>query len=105
MELKNCTFIMACREFFGMLPGQTLQEFAKEVRELTVDDKKYFIELFKTVGYDGEENVTIIDKDEDDDDEDDDDDEEVVDDDDESDDDDDDDDEDDDEVLDEDEDD
>ena len=57
MELKNCTFIMACREFFGMLPGQTLQEFAKEVRELTTDEKKYFIELFRTVGYDATKTV------------------------------------------------
>jgi len=55
--LKNCTFIMACREFFGMLPGQTLQEFAKEVRELTTDEKKYFIELFTTVGYDATKTV------------------------------------------------
>jgi hypothetical protein len=52
MELKHCTFIMACREFFGMLPGQTLQDFAKEVKELSPAERTQFIEMFRTVGYD-----------------------------------------------------
>lgn len=55
--LKNCTFIMACREFFGMLPGQTLQEFAKEIRELPTKDKADMIEMFKSVGYDATKTV------------------------------------------------
>jgi hypothetical protein len=52
MELKHCTFIMACREFFGMKPGQSLQEFAKEVRELSLEERASYIEMLKTVGYD-----------------------------------------------------
>lgn len=49
--MKECTFIVACREFFGMKPGQTLQDFAKEIRELTPDDRKEFQEMFLSVGY------------------------------------------------------
>jgi hypothetical protein len=52
MELKHTSFIAACREFFGMKFGQTLQEFAKEVKELTPEDRVEMIALFRTVGYD-----------------------------------------------------
>jgi hypothetical protein len=52
MDLKYTTFIMACREFFGNKPGQTLQEFAAEVRALTPEDRAEFIAMFRTVGYD-----------------------------------------------------
>ena len=50
--LKHCTFIMACREFFGYHAGQTLQEFAAEIRALSQKDKADLIEMFRTVGYD-----------------------------------------------------
>lgn len=50
-DLKHCTFMMACREFFGA-NGKTLQEFAAEVRALTPKDRADLIEMFKTVGYD-----------------------------------------------------
>lgn len=50
--LKHVTFIMACRSFFGMKPGQTLQEFAAEIRALSLEDKTAFIEMFRTVGFD-----------------------------------------------------
>lgn len=52
MELKNCTFMMACREFFGLKHGQTLAEFASEIRALTPVDKADLIDMFRTVGYD-----------------------------------------------------
>jgi hypothetical protein len=52
MDLKHVTFILACREFFGLKPNQSLQEFAQEIRMLTPDDRAQFIEMFKTVGYD-----------------------------------------------------
>lgn len=51
-DLKQMTFISACREFFGKLPHQTLQEFAAEVRMLTMEDRAELIEMFKTVGID-----------------------------------------------------
>lgn len=55
--MKVCTFIVACREFFGLKPGQTLQEFAAEIRQLTPTDKSELTELFKSVGYDASKTV------------------------------------------------
>lgn len=46
------TFVMACRKFFGLKLGQTLQEFAAELRALTPDDKNDLIAMFKDVGID-----------------------------------------------------
>lgn len=51
-ELKHTTFIAAMRTFFGMMPGQTLQQFAAEVRELTAKDREDFIGMLRTVGFD-----------------------------------------------------
>lgn len=50
--MKQVTFIVACREFFGLLPGQTLAEFSKEIKALTVKDRTDLIEMFRTVGLD-----------------------------------------------------
>ena len=33
-------FVVACRKFFGMKPGQTLLEFSHELKALTEEDKK-----------------------------------------------------------------
>lgn len=52
MELKTCSFVQACREFFGILPNQTLPQFAAELRTLTPADKAELIEMFRSVGYD-----------------------------------------------------
>jgi hypothetical protein len=52
VEIKTMTFIMACRTFFGTKPGQTLQDFAAEVRALTAEDRAEFIRMFYTVGID-----------------------------------------------------
>lgn len=43
MEKKTPLFIL--RTFFGKLPNQTLQEFANEVRMLSLDEKKELVEL------------------------------------------------------------
>lgn len=51
-DLKHCTFMMACREFFGAKQGQSLQEFAAEIRALTPKDRNDLIEMFRSVGYD-----------------------------------------------------
>lgn len=37
---ETVTFMAACRRFFGMKPGQTLTQFAEEVRGLTEEDRK-----------------------------------------------------------------
>lgn len=49
---KPVTFVMACRTFFGVKPGQSLQEFVVELRELTPGDKADFIAMFATIGVD-----------------------------------------------------
>lgn len=39
MEVKPTAFIVACKEFFGFAPGQTLLEFKEEVAKLTPADR------------------------------------------------------------------
>jgi len=51
-EMKSTTFIGACRQFFGLKPGQTLKDFADEIKTLTPQDKLDLIAMFRTVGYD-----------------------------------------------------
>lgn len=46
------SFVQACKEFFGLLPGETLQQFAQELRALTPDDKAEMIQLFRQAGID-----------------------------------------------------
>lgn len=50
--LRHCTFIVACREYFGIRQGQTLQQFAAEIRELTTEDKASLTQMFRSVGLD-----------------------------------------------------
>ena len=40
MEKTQTTFISACRDYFGYLPGQTLSGFNEEIKKLTVEDRK-----------------------------------------------------------------
>jgi hypothetical protein len=51
-NLKQMSFVAACRQFFGLLPNQTLMEFANELRQLTPNDKAELIQLFRTIGID-----------------------------------------------------
>jgi hypothetical protein len=51
-ENKSVTFVVACKQFFGLLPNQTLQEFAAELRKLTPEDKQELIKLFAEIGID-----------------------------------------------------
>ncbi len=51
-DLKQMTFVAACRNFFGLLPNETLQEFVTELKALTPEDKAELIQLFRTVGID-----------------------------------------------------
>jgi hypothetical protein len=52
MDLKSMTFVMACNNFFGRKPGQTLQEFNVELKALAGNDRTDMIQMFKTVGID-----------------------------------------------------
>ena len=51
MEMRECGFMVACKEYFGFKDGQGLPQFMAEIRELTDADKAYFTALFPSVGY------------------------------------------------------
>lgn len=38
-EIKPASFIVACKEYFGFHPEQSLQEFQAEVKQLTAEDR------------------------------------------------------------------
>jgi hypothetical protein len=43
-EQKEFTAVSAIRQFFGLKPGETLQEFMQELKALTPEDKKELAE-------------------------------------------------------------
>lgn len=47
-------FVKACRDFFGLKPGETLAEFAAELKALTDKDKQDLVAEFKRIGWDVE---------------------------------------------------
>lgn len=51
-EFKKMTFVAAIRSFFGQKPGQTMPEFAQELKALTPEDRVYFINELRTAGID-----------------------------------------------------
>ena len=44
MNTPPKSFMVACKEFFGFLPGQTLLQFREEVAALTPADRKEIAE-------------------------------------------------------------
>lgn len=48
---KEMTFAAAMKDFFGFKPEQTLQQFMAEIKELTAEDKTYFIAGLEQNGY------------------------------------------------------
>lgn len=46
------TFIAACRQFFGMKPGQSLTDFGKEIRELPQKDREEIAAELRKAGLD-----------------------------------------------------
>jgi hypothetical protein len=44
------SFVGRCRDFFGQKPGQTLKEFAEELRQLTPADKEDLTAQFNEAG-------------------------------------------------------
>lgn len=51
MEPKKLTFMMACRDFFGLHSGQTNMQFAQEVKALTDADKTEIRAGLEKLGY------------------------------------------------------
>lgn len=53
------SFTAACKEFFGMKPGQSLQDFGKELKGLTYEDKKEIAEGLRQVGVDCDDPLPV----------------------------------------------
>lgn len=51
METKKMTFMQACRDYFGLLPGQSSMDFGREVKALNDTDRKEIIEGLVKQGY------------------------------------------------------
>ncbi len=50
MTMIKQTWMVACKNHFGLAPGQKLAEFAAEIKALTADDKADLINDFKAIG-------------------------------------------------------
>jgi hypothetical protein len=50
-EMQKVSFAVACKQYFGMKPNQTLGEFSQELKQLTDKDKEDFKRWFPSVGY------------------------------------------------------
>lgn len=51
MELKKMTFMAACKDFFGLHPGQTGLQFGQEIKALTADDRAEITKGLEHSGY------------------------------------------------------
>ncbi len=51
MEMREMSFVLACKDYFGFKEGQTMMEFAGELKALTAQDKDDLSRYFETVGY------------------------------------------------------
>lgn len=45
------SFAAAMKDYFGYLPGQDMRGFMEELRALTPEDRAYFRDGLKSVGY------------------------------------------------------
>lgn len=51
MAVKTMTFISACKDFFQLMPGQTLIAFRDEIKTLTPKDREEIIQGLEQNGY------------------------------------------------------
>lgn len=49
-EQAKVSFSMRCKSFFGLLPGQNVQQFAAELKALSYDDKEELADRFTAAG-------------------------------------------------------
>lgn len=49
--MKPMSLVLALRDFFGMLPGQSPASFMAEVKALNQNDRDYFAALLTGLGY------------------------------------------------------
>lgn len=50
MNTQYRSITLALKDFFGYLPGQSLQEFGAEIKALTTADKEWFVGEFVKLG-------------------------------------------------------
>lgn len=51
MVKKSMSFVVAMRDYFGFGEGGTITSFMKELKALSENDRAYFKEGLKSVGY------------------------------------------------------
>lgn len=51
VNTKPMSFSAACKDYFGVKPGQTALDFMKEVKALSADDKVEISAGLKALGY------------------------------------------------------
>jgi len=44
------SFVVRCKNYFGLLPGKTIRDFSAELKALTPEDKAEFCSLFNAIG-------------------------------------------------------
>lgn len=47
---KKISFTVRCKNFFGLLPGKSIRDFAAEMKALTYEDKVEFCAAFNANG-------------------------------------------------------
>lgn len=50
MPEQEMAFTARCKNFFGFLPGQSIGDFAKEIKALSDADKAEFVAAFNAMG-------------------------------------------------------
>ncbi len=50
MNMVDKTFMVACKQHFGLTKTQKLSDFVKELKQLTDDDRADLKEDFKAIG-------------------------------------------------------
>lgn len=45
------SFVVQCKNFFGLKPGQSLAQFSAELKQLTVDDKADLSMMLEKEGF------------------------------------------------------
>ena len=48
---KKMSFMSACRDFFGLHPGETALQFGQEIKQLTTEDRAEIKEGLEKLGY------------------------------------------------------
>ena len=57
--MKKLSFVNACRETFGQKPGQTLSDFAKEIKAAREADPNFWTREFAKIGIELDAPSTI----------------------------------------------